>query len=255
MRHDGAISGHRRRIPLRLLAASAMLAPATAWAGPPFLTDDPEPTETGHWEIYGPLIEAEGRGAEYGGSAGVEINYGAAPDLQITVGVPAAFTHDDTGWRWGAGDLELSAKYRFYHDEQAGLSIAAFPGVTLPTGTNGMGSDKVTALLPIWIQKDTGPWSLFGGGGYALNPGPGNRDYWTGGVAVTRQVDAQLLLGLEADRQGPDTIGGRASTSLGIGAIYQLRAPFRILASGGPTFSDGGGAAGFHAFIALGLDF
>lgn len=239
-----------------LLALSALSMPSASWGGPPFLTDDPEPTDTGHWEIYGPVMEVEGRGSEFGGATAVEINYGAAPDLQLTVGLPAmAFAHDDAGWRRGRGDIEVSAKYRFYQDEDAGLSIAAFPGVTVPTASNGMGSGKVTALLPIWAQKDIGPWSIFGGGGYAINPGPGNRDYWTGGIAVTRQVSQKLLLGAEADRQGPDAIDGRASTSLGVGAIYQLPAPFRLLASGGPTFVDGDGAPGFHAFIALGLDF
>ncbi len=239
---------------LRLLAAVALILPTAAFAGPPFMTDDPEPTETGHWEIYGPLLEIEGRGEDFGGATGVEINYGAAPDLQITAGLPIGFEHDNAGWRWGAGDVELSAKYRFFHDD-AGLSVAVFPGLTLPTASNGMGNGRVTALLPVWLQKDSGDWSLFGGGGYAINPGAGNRDYWTGGVAVTRQMDDRLLLGVEADRQGPDGIGTRAATSLGVGGIYQLKAPFRILASGGPTFVDGGGAAGFHAFVALGLDF
>jgi hypothetical protein len=229
--------------------------PFRAWAGPPFLTDDPEPTEAGHWEVYAPLLEAEGRGADFEGTAGVELNYGAAPDLQLTLGLPAAYTHDARGWRWGAGDVEISAKYRFYHDEAAGLSIAAFPGVTLPTGTNGMSAGKVTALLPIWAQKDIGPWSVFGGGGYAINPGGGNRDYWTGGVAVTRTVGERLLLGMEVDRQGVDTVGGSGSTRLGLGAIYQLKAPLRVLASGGPTFDDDGGSAGFHAFVAFGWDF
>ena len=59
----------------------AVLAVSPASAGPPFLTDDPEPTETGHWEIYGPLVEADGKGADYSGSAGVELNYGAAENL------------------------------------------------------------------------------------------------------------------------------------------------------------------------------
>lgn len=244
-----------RRAMVRLLAVIALIIPTAALAGPPFMTDDPEPTETGHWEIYGPLVEIEGRGDTFGGATGVEVNYGAAPDLQITAGLPVGFEHDNTGWHWGRGDLELSAKYRFYHDEAAGLSVAAFPGVTLPTASNGMGNGKVTALLPVWLQKDSGNWSLFGGGGYAINPGAGNRDYWTGGVAVTRQIDDRLLLGVEADRQGPDAVGGRAATSLGVGAIYQLKAPFRILAAGGPTFVDGSGAAGFHVFVALGLDF
>lgn len=238
-----------------LLAVALFLYPVAAWAGPPFMTDDPEPTDTGHWEIYGPIVEGEGRGSAFEGSTGVEINYGAAPDLQLTLGLPAGFAHDDAGWRWGAGDVAVSAKYRFYHDERAGVSIAAFPGIALPTASNGMGNDKVTALLPVWLQKDVGAWSIFGGGGYAINPGAGNRDYWTGGAAVTRQVGSGLLIGVEADRQGPDTVGGRARTSLGLGAIVPLPSPFRLVASGGPTFSDGPDAAGFHAFLALAADF
>lgn len=238
-----------------LLAAAALLAPAAAWAGPPFMTDDPEPTDTGHWEIYGPLVEGEGRGIDYEGSTGVELNYGAAPNLQITVGLPMAFAHDSVGMRWGRGDIAVSAKYRFYHDEDAGLSIAAFPGMTLPTASNGLGAGRVTGLLPIWIQKNSGDWSVFGGGGYAINPGAGNRNFWTGGAAVARQVTKRLLVGIEADRHGADTIGGTGATSLGLGAIYKLKAPFRVLASGGPTFDDGGGPAGFHTFVSLGLDF
>jgi len=212
------------------IALAALLLPAAAYAGPPFLTDDPEPTDTGHWEIYGPLFEAEGSGEDFEGVVGAEINYGAAKDVQVTFGLPAAYTHDAAGWRWGAGDLKASVKYRFYHDEAAGLQVAAFPGITLPTASNGMGADHVTALLPVWAQQDFGKWSVFGGGGYAINPGAGNRDYWTGGVALTHQFGDRFLLGAEADRQGADAVGGRASTSLGLGAIYDLPGPLRLLA-------------------------
>jgi hypothetical protein len=239
---------------LGLIGLALLAAPFPAWAGPPFLTDDPEPTETGHWEIYAPLIEADGQGDDFAGAVGVELNYGAAPNLQLTVGIPVDFTRDAGGWRWGRGDLKLSAKYRIVHDEAAGLQIAVFPGVTLPTGRNDMGAGRVTALLPVWAQKDIGDWSVFGGGGYAINPGPGNRDYWTGGAAVTRRIGEKLLLGIEADRQGPDAVGGRASTRVGLGGIYKLKGPFRVLASGGPTFEDGERRAAFHMFLALGVD-
>lgn len=234
------------------LALALLVAPAAACAGPPFLTDDPEPTDTGHWELYAPQFEIEGSGADFDGAFGAEINYGAARDLQVTLGLPVAYAHGARGWRWGAGDVEASAKYRFY--DKAGLQIAVFPGVTLPTARHGLGAGRVTAFLPVWAQQDIGQWSVFGGGGYAVNPGSGNRDYWTGGLAVTRQLGKRLLVGVEADRQGPDTVGGRASTSLGLGAIVDLSGPFRLLASGGPTWTDGGGS-GFHAFAALGLDF
>ena len=242
----------------RALAAVAALATAfcasAAQAGPPFLTDDPEPTDTGHWEIYAPALDSAGRGGNYDGAFGAEINYGAAPNVQVTVGLPVAFVHDADGLHAGRGDLELSVKYRFYNNEDAGLSIAVFPGVSLPTAADGLGADQVTGLIPVWAQKDAGRWSVFGGGGYAINPGAGNRNYWTGGVAVSRQFGERLLVGAEADRQGRDTDDGHASTSLGLGAIVNLNEHLRLLGSAGPTFVDGEGSTDFHAFLALGID-
>lgn len=63
-----------------------------------------------------------------------------------------------------------------------------------------------------------------------------------------------MTVGIEADRNGPDEVGGRGTTSLGLGAIYDLPGPLRLLASGGPALHDGGGT-GFHAFLALGPDY
>ena len=247
---------HRRTAILSIVTCViATYVPHGARAGPPFLTDDPEPTETGQWEIYAPFVEVDGHSNDFGGATGVELNYGAARDVQITVGLPVDFEHGELGWRWGAGDLRLSAKYRFLNVEAAGIQIAIFPGITLPTGTNGMGAGRVTGFLPVWLQKDDGPWSVFGGGGYAINPGPGNRDFWSGGFAVTRKFGERLVLGVEAKRQGADTDDGHASTSLGLGGIYQLEAPFRLLASGGPTFEDKSGTTGYHAYLAVGLAF
>ncbi|MEO6716299.1 MAG: transporter [Novosphingobium sp.] len=236
-----------------LVVTAAWLATA-AHAGPPFLTDDPEPTGEGHWEIYAPLFEAEGSGTDFQGSFGAEINYGPVKDVQLTLDLPVAYTHNTSGWTSGAGDVAVSVKYRFYDDEAAGLQIAVFPGITLPTASKGLGAGHVTALLPIWAQKDLGKWSVFGGGGCAINPGAGNRNYWTGGIAVTRQFGSKFLVGVEADRKGADVLGGHAATSLGIGVIYDLPGPLRLLASGGPTFEDRGGQS-FHAFAAVGVDF
>lgn len=237
------------------LATLTILAPGAALAGPPFLTDDPTPTETGHWEIYAPEFDAAGAGSTFDGAFGAELNYGATPDVQLTLGLPAAYVHDDTGFHVGRGDLKLSAKYRFYHDEANGVSVAVFPGVTVPTARRGLGAGRLTALLPVWGQKDVGAWSVFGGGGYALNPGFGNRNYWTGGVALGRAFSDQSFAGVEVDRQGADTVEGHASTSLGLGAIMPLKAPLRLLASAGPTFVDGKSSRAFHVFLALGLEF
>ena len=71
---------------------------------------------------------------------------------------------------------------------------------------------------------------------------------------MTRELGERLLVGLEADRQGRDTVAGSPTTSLGIDAIYDLPGPLRLLASDGPTLGDDD-SRGFHAFAALGFDF
>lgn len=246
-------SSERRKGVSRVVLAVAMF-PAVTLAGPPFLTDDPEPTETGHWEIYLPQLEWHGRGQDLEGSLGTELNYGAADNLQVTLGLPVAFSHDATGWRTGADDIKFSVKFRVYRNEDTGVQLAVFPGVTIPTGSNGFGAGNSTALLPIWMQKEAGQWVVFGGGGYAINPGTGNRNFWIGAANVSRRFADRWLVGFEAQVQGADMVAGHRSTSLGIGAIYRLTKSLRLLARAGPTRDGAGGPANFHAFLALGLD-
>jgi hypothetical protein len=245
----------QRRSKMRWALTLAVLCARIACAGPPFLTDDPEPTDTGHWEIYAPTFEAAGRPPEFEGSAGAEFNYGAAPDVQLTVAIPVGYSHASGKVSSGRGDLELSVKYRLLDDEAHGLQIALFPGITAPSGAGDFGARHVTALLPVWFQKDADAWSLFGGGGFAINPGHGNRNYWTYGIALSHELSKSLVIGFEADRQGADTIQGSATTSLGVGAILRMSPTLRLLGSVGPTFEDGHGTTLFHLFVALGLDF
>jgi hypothetical protein len=165
-----------------------------------------------------------------------------------------AISHDPLdGWRTGTGDVELAVKYRFYHDEEHGLSAAIFPRVFLPTSTLAS-HERTQLLLPVWVGKDfKGGTSLFGGGGYQVNPGPGNRDFWQAAVAVTQDVSKDLNVGAEVTRQGPDSVGGTAQTRAGIGAIVQLSKHEALLVSGGPTWADH--RTGYHFYGALGLFF
>ena len=80
-----AMSSWRLAVLLALLAT-----PNVAWAGPPYVTDDPQPTDVGHWEIYAFATGAEASG-DLAGEAGLDINYGAANDLQVTSVIPASF--------------------------------------------------------------------------------------------------------------------------------------------------------------------
>lgn len=234
------------------LISGVALLPGAAFAGPPYDTDDPEPTDHRHWEIY--LFGAGARsGGAFEGSTGVDLNYGVVQDVQLTATMPLDFTRG-IGARTRVGDLEFGVKYRFWYDESAGVSIAAFPRIILPSSGKRYGSGKTGVLLPIWMQKDVGKWSVFAGGGYAINPGAGNRNSWQIAGAVTREVSSKLSLGAEATHRGPDSIDGRPTTTLGLGGTYRLKGPLSLLASAGPSF---GGREGdrYHAYVALGLSF
>jgi len=232
------------------LALAALTSPALA--GPPYLTDDPVPTDTGHWEIYA-FAAVEGRHSALDADAGLDLNYGAVKGVQLTATLPLNLTHDHAGgWDSGAGDLEIGVKYRFFDDVPSGWSAAVFPRVILPTST--LDDDgKTRVLLPLWVQKEMGATSVFGGGGYEINPGAGNRDFWLAALAVTRDLSEQVSLGAEVALQGADTDGGTTQARAGLGAIVQLGGPFALLLSGGPSWADR--QTSYRAYSALSLNF
>jgi hypothetical protein len=241
-----------KRVRMEVALACACAAPP-AWAGPPYLTDDPIPTDTGHWEIYA-FTAREGRGSTWDQDAGFDLNYGPVEGIQLTATLPLSFSHDPIGGaHGGTGDLEVGVKYRFLNDQAHGFSAAIFPRVILPTASHAAG-EKARFLLPLWLGKDfKGGTSLFGGGGYLINRGPGNKDFWQAAVALTHDLSEGVSVGAEITRQGPDTVGATPQTRAGIGSIIHIGGAASLLVSGGPTWADH--RTGYHFYGAIGLNF
>lgn len=238
----------------RRAAVSGLAGLSTiASAGPPYVTDDPQPTDLHHWEVY-VFAAAEGAHRSWDGAAGVDLNYGPVPGVQLTATLPIALVHEGGDTRIGPGDVELGVKYRFLHREAAAVDIAIFPRLIVPTAGRRFGTGRARLLLPVWGEKDWGPWSLFGGGGYTINPGVGSRDFWQAGLALTRTLSDRLSVGLEATIQGSDAVGAHANAGLGVGGVYRLGGPFALLVSGGPVHEHHG-PTGWRGYAALGIDF
>jgi hypothetical protein len=245
--------------PRRLAAcalASAVLGLANpASAGPPFVTDDPEPTDNGHWEIYGFASGVRTAGSTEG-EAGADINYGAAPDLQLTAVLPISYERGDRD-QVGMGDIELAAKLRVLHQQPDTFvpDVAIFPRIFAPTAAATSGPRRWTALLPVWVQKDLGAWQVFGGGGYTLNPGPGNQNYWISGLAAQRQTTERLSLGAELYHRSADTNGGEPFTGMNLGATYKVAAHWSLLAAGGPGLQYAREGGRYEFYLALKADY
>ncbi len=192
--------------------------------------------------------------AATGGQAGVELNYGAATDLQLSLALPEDYA-SSRGLRGGIGDLGGGAKYRFLHAQGDGWlpDAALFPAITLPTAGEGLGTGHATLSIPLWLEKDRGRWSTFAGGGYVLNPGKSQRNYALVGWAVTRSVGERLNLGIEVYHQTRATAGGAALTNLGLGVVYQVTRHWALMASGGPGLERPAqaGSAAFYLSLQL----
>ena len=150
---------------------------ASAVAGPPYMTDNPEPTATGHFEIY---TFTQGMTAQGGtsGQSGIDFNYGAAPNLQLTATVPMDYDAPAGGAAVaGLGNVELAAKYRFLTQQSFGVDVAVFPRVFLPSAPVNVGDRHASLLLPVWLEKDWGKWSAFGGAGCELNRRRGLKEF------------------------------------------------------------------------------
>jgi hypothetical protein len=138
----------------------------------------------------------------------------------------------------GFGNVEMAAKYRFLHQDDFGWDVAIFPRVFLPSASPLAGDRHGAFLLPVWVGRDFGKWSTFGGGGCALNNGGGSKDYCLMGWALTRELTPELHVGGEIFHQTADTRGGRATTGVDVGATYDLSDNYHLMATFGPGIQN-----------------
>ncbi|MEO6874177.1 MAG: hypothetical protein ABI222_05090 [Opitutaceae bacterium] len=238
-----------------LLALGFLAAARLTPAGPPFATDDPEPVEFQHWEVYLGAQYEHGSDGASGTLPHVEVNYGAVPNLQLHLIAPVAFDAlAGASRQFGYGDTEVGAKYRFLDESDGRPQVGVFPLIELPTGesSRGLGSGHTQVFLPVWLQKTIGTWTTYGGAGYWINPGAGNRNWWFTGWLVQKQVLPNLAVGAEIFHETAQSIGGESDTKADAGIVWDLDKVRHVLASVGPTIR---GQSGYHAYLALQFTF
>lgn len=241
------------------LAASVLVTMAVpAVAGAPFATDDADTPE--HFEIDLAAQYTRVKGEASGVLPSLEVNYAAAPNVQLHALVSLGFSHEPGGgMRWGYGDTEFGLKWRFIDPDDKGLrpAVAVFPLVELPTGdeSRGFGTGHMQVFLPIWLSKERGAWTLFGGGGYWINPGRDNRNWWFAGVGVLRHVTSSLGLGVEVFHTTADEAGGQDSTGFNFGGIYDFSETHHLLVSAGRGLQHADVSNQFSTYVAYQITF
>ena len=241
----------RRFFATSFAAITALAGLRTAHAGPPYTTDDPEPVEYRHWEIYLATQNQRDATGWTGSAPQVEINYGVMDELQLHVIAPLAYAWPKVGARaYGIGDLELGAKYRFVDEALHRPQVGVFPLLEVPIGEADVSEGHVQVFVPVWLQKTIGDWSTYGGGGYWFHPGAGNRDWVFVGLQAQRKVSSMLSVGAEIFHGTSPAVGVDASTQFNLGLVFDITEHHHVLASAGSSF-DGG----FQSYLAYQLTF
>jgi hypothetical protein len=233
--------GSTRSTLLKLLLLVLTASKLWAQAGPPFQTDDPTPVDLGHYEFYvfgavdGTPVELDATGPAF------EFNWGAIPNVQLHAILPFGTIHPsnspvyapDSGQgpsAYGLTDMELGVKYGFIKQTRRRPQIGSFTMFEIPTGNSsrGLGVGKVWYKLPIWVEKEFGPWSLVGGLGYTVVPQDQYRNFLYGGFLVKREISKKLELSAEVfshAREGLATAQTQASTLIDAGGYYHFKSP------------------------------
>jgi hypothetical protein len=235
--------------PLLLLT----LCPLTAWAGPPYLTDDPDPVDYQTVEIIPAFTLDRARDGDEESAPTADFNYGIWPDMHLNI--QGGFTREvpENGpSEFGIGDLRVALKWRFHKETDDSPEIAIYPAVVLPTGdaNKGLGNGQVSYQFPIWLEKNWGQgWSSYGGGGWTLNRAPRQRDYFYCGWQVQKQLNDAWNLGGEIYSQGSTGTGAAGWTALNLGGGYRFNGHTSLIFSVGHSFAGASNALGY-----LGVD-
>jgi hypothetical protein len=222
--------------PSRYFILTAILTIVTlqpAVAGPPFNTDDPQPVDLHHWEYYIASINTFTTNTSIGTSPHIELNYGLVPDVQVHLILPLNYESTRMhGFHAGYADTEVGLKYRFVQETENMPQIGTFPILEIPTIHNPeFGNGQVQLFIPVWLQKSWGKLTSYGGAGYWINPGSGNRNWLFAGWEGQYDFSKVITLGGELYYHTPDTIDSNLVAAFNIGGSINPSDKFHIIFS------------------------
>lgn len=200
--------------PAALVAALALPLPAMAFH--PLITDDTGTQGAGGNQLEVGYDHSRSDG-ETGRAFGVTYTRGVADALDLYVGA-ARQVSDPSGW----GNVGFGAKWRFYEDEAAKLSIALKPEVLLPVSASaekeGLGTGEASYGATLIVSQETTFGELhfnaeLARSNYKVDDPGVRRNFWRVSLApvwaVAEGWKLALDLGLQAneDRSQDATMG------------------------------------------------
>lgn len=214
----------------------------SANAGPPFVTDDPEPVEYQHWEINYGLSKTWSEDAFSSAFPSIDINYGYSENLQLHVQPKYSFIGDANTRFNSLDNTEVGLKYRLFNrvDTDSVLMVGIYPMIQLPTGENKLSpaSGKLQSFLPIWAQYEKNDWTFSGGAGYRFNNWVGSKNSVFVGAVASYQLTNNFSLGGELFNESATNNDDKNTSGFNIGGTYKFTDDYHLLCSAGKGIND-----------------
>ncbi len=110
-----------------------------------------------------------------------------------------------------------------------------YPLVDFPTGdvNKNLGTGRTHFFLPLWLGKQLGLYTVYGGGGYWYNRGHGYKDWFLLDAGMQRRMTDNLRLGFDVFHATSSKTGLKETTGFNLGGAYDLTANHHLLFSVG----------------------
>ena len=253
------------RVAIAIAAAVHMgMFAAVGRAGPPLMTDDSETPGSGGWEINVSHSIEQTRDEFQMLTPLIDINYGLTENDQWKIEFPIVFVDPtDRAERWGAGDIEIGWKYRFWDEDCQGIMASCYPQLLIPTADIGgllpdetervgLGDGFTELFLPLEVGKHFYDEQLFvfGEVGYNTVFDRDGTNEWFYGVAFEWSHSDRLKLLFEVGGVAIEGSGGPDHAFFNGGWKYELNDRCSFIGSAGRSFRERrSGAPDLLAFV------
>jgi hypothetical protein len=212
------------------IAALTAPRPASADAGPPFITNDPGTPGNGNWEINVAAMQTKLHGISTLQLPQLDVNYGLGERIQLTGEIPyvvanASGETQASGW----GNANPGVKWRFFDQGEEGWRLSIFPmyqtGVSAEAQGKGIGVAGPRFFLPVEVARKVGSLSFNLEAGTYMPVHGDHEDIL--GLVVGQPLNSRLEL--DGELYYDRIRGGTEITTFDVGGRYHLHRGFNLL--------------------------
>lgn len=177
---------------------------------PPMVSDDTGTPGPGNWEINFVISGDIAKDSKSFDVPLLDINYGIGEKIQLKLEVPYVYgqfsEYDETGVRStttlrGIGNTNLGVKYRFYDNEESGLSLAVYPQFEFRTpgarleDDGGAAATCTVIKVPLLLTREFDHVSFTADLGFEKSSEDSRADTFASFGVGTRLSDKLAILG------------------------------------------------------------